>query len=197
MPPFECYKIYLSLKRHFTDKKYDYFIYNKKTRTSLKSFYKRTDRFYFEKLSRQKNDKEIEDFFVSNFVSSDSQSLWIGEIIKNGEENYTNWKKKIQSLSYLFKTESKNLLENYSLNELFDCSKSHPLILKKYLSNQISLETLVILDRIFHFSVNFDKKLIDPIWETIGLKIKKYSPFLAIDIFNYKKILKQIALGEK
>ena len=99
--PFDAYKSYLGLKNHFTKAKYDYHKYCGKSRASLQSFYKRRDRFWFEKLSRQKDDKEVVDFFVANFVSCvDPQTLWIGEMIKTGETNFTDWKKKIQSLSY-------------------------------------------------------------------------------------------------
>jgi len=55
----------------------------------------------------------------------------------------------------------------------------------------------VIYDRIFLFGKDFDKKLQDPVWETVSMKIKKYSPFLHIDVFRYKKVLKEIVLGEK
>jgi len=75
---------------------------------------------------------------------------------------------------------------------LFNCTKGHPMILKKFLSGQLSLETLTIFDKVFHFSKNFDKKLDDPVWETVSLKLKKYSPFLNIDVFQYKKILRSI-----
>lgn len=198
MTPFEVYLKYLALKNHFSKLSYDYFKYCKKTRASIKSFYKRRDRFFFEKLSRQKKDKEIENFFVSNFISCpDSQSLWIGEIIKNGEINYTNWKRKIQSLTYIFSNESESILRDNSLKTLFDCSSSHPLILKKYLKDEISIETLVIYNKIFSYCKEFDKNLQDPVWETISLKIKKYEPFLNIDIFLYKKILKKILLEER
>ena len=102
--PFETYKSYLGLKNHFTKEKYDYIKYCGKSRASIESFYKRKDRFFFEKISRQKNDEEVIDFFVANFVSCDDpQALWIGEIMRNGEKNYTNWKKTTQSLSYVFK----------------------------------------------------------------------------------------------
>ena len=40
---------------------------------------------------------------------------------------------------------------------------------------------------------HFDKKLNDPVWETVSLKIKKYSPFLNIDVPHYKKILLEVA----
>jgi hypothetical protein len=51
---------------------------------------------------------------------------------------------------------------------------------------------LTIFDKVFHFSKNFDKKLDDPVWESVSLKLKKYSPFLNIDMFHYKKILRDI-----
>ena len=196
--PFDCYKNYIALKNHFTRDNYDYYKYCGKSRASLQSFYKRKDRFWFEKISRQKTDKEIEEFFVSNFVScSDPESLWIGEIIRNGESSYTEWKKKIQSLSYIFKEESEKLFSENKLDDVFDCSRGHPPVLKKFLSGKISLETLVIYDKIFLFGKNFDKKLKDPVWETVSLKLKKYSPFLNIDVPRYKDILKQIVLRDK
>jgi hypothetical protein len=47
------------------------------------------------------------------------------------------------------------------------------------------------------FSSNFDKKLQDPVWETVSRRIKKYSPFLHIDVFHFRKILKEVVLEEK
>lgn len=195
MTPFDVYKTYLSLKSHFTKEKYDYHKYCGKTRAQLQSFYKRKDRYWFERLSRQKNDKEVVDFFVSNFIfCNDPQSLWIGEIIKEGESRYDDWKKRMQSLSYIFKEETNELFGEYSFEDVFKCSKGHPPILKNFLSGKISLETLVIYDRIFLFSKKFDKKLLDPIWEMVSFKIKKYNSFLNIDIFKYRKILKECVL---
>ncbi len=194
MMPFDAYRCYLSLKNHFTKEHYDYIKYRGKTRATVQAFYKRKDRFWFEKLSRQKKDKEVEEFFVSNFIYSiDPGTMWIGEMIKEGEGRYTEWKKKVQSLSYIFREEVDSLLENKKVDEVFDCSKGHPLLLKSHLGGNTSLETLVICDRIFEYRKDFDKKLTDPVWETISLKIKKYSPFLNIDVPRYKNILKQAA----
>jgi hypothetical protein len=196
MTPFDCYKLYLSLKNHFTKNNYDYHKYCGKTRASLESFYKRKDRFFYEKLSRQKNDKEIEEFFVSNFVScSDPQSLWIGEIQRAGETNYKEWSKKIQSLSYLFKEEVESLFNSKNFDEMFKIEgNKHPKIFKQHLMGNISLETLLILDKILGFKNNFDKKLEDPVWELTSMKLRKYSSFLNIDVFRYKKILKESLL---
>ena len=62
------------------------------------------------------------------------------------------------------------------------------------LRKNISIETLVILDKILGFRENFDSHLKDPVWETVSMRIKKYSPFLNIDVQRYKKILKQVVL---
>ena len=191
--PFETYQHYLSLKNHFTNPKYDFFKYGAKTRASVTSFNKRKDKYWFEKTSRKYSDKEVVDFLVSNFTATDNpQNLWIGEIINSGERNYSEWMKRQQSLTYLFKEQSSELLSENELETLFNCTKGHPLILKKFLSGSVSLETLTIFDKVFHFSKNFDKKLDDPVWETVSLKLKKYSPFLNIDMFHYKKILRDI-----
>ena len=193
--PFDAYRCYLSLKNHFTKDHYDYIKYRGKTRATHQAFYKRKDRFWFEKFARQKNDKEIEEFFVSNFIySTDPSTVWIGEMIKEGEGRYTEWKKKVQSLTYIFKEETESVFENNKVDDMFDCSKGHPPILKSYLGGDISLESMVIYDRIFDYGKDFDKRLKDPVWETVSRKIKKYSPFLNIDVSHYKKILKEVII---
>ena len=195
MMPFDAYRCYLSLKNHFTKDHYDYHKYRGKTRATQQAFYKRKDRFWFEKFARQKKDKEVEEFFVSNFIySTDPGTMWIGEMIKEGEGRYQEWKKKTQSLSYVFKEDMDTLFNGVSFDDLFDCSSGHPPILKSYLGNKTSLETLVICDRILGYRKDFDKKLNDPVWETVSRKIKKYSPFLNIDVPRYKKILKATVL---
>ena len=193
MSPFETYQHYLSLKNHFTNPKYDFFKYGAQTRDSLTSFNKRKDKYWFEKTSRKYSDEEVVDFLVSNFSAAENpQSLWIGEIINSGERTYAEWMKRRQSSTYLFKEQSNDLLSENELQDLLECSKGHPKILKAYLGGKISLENFVIWDKIFNFSKDFDKKLSDPVWETVSLKLKKYGPFINIDVFKYKKILREL-----
>ena len=193
--PFDAYRCYLSLKNHFTKDHYDYHKYRGKTRATVQAFYKRKDRFWFEKFARSKNDKEVEDFFVSNFIySTDPGTMWIGEMIKEGEGRYTEWKKKVQSLSYIFKEEAENIFEQKKVDDVFDCSKGHPPILKSYLGGDTSLETMVICDIILGYGKDFDKRLNDPVWETVSRKIKKYKPFININVPRYKKILKEVVI---
>ena len=194
MMPFDAYKQYLSLKNHFTKEKYDYHKYCGKSRATVQSFYKRKDRFWFEKLARNKSDQEVIEFFVSNFITcTDPGKLWIGEMIREGDGRYTNWKKRTQSLSYLFKEETNEIFSDGNFDSMFAMDGTrHPQILKEYLRENISIETMVILDKILGFRQEFDEKLQDPVWQTVSMRIKKYSPFLNIDVFRYKKVLKKV-----
>ena len=191
--PFETYRTYLSMKSHFTNPKFDFFKYGGKSRATITAFNKRKDKYWFEKTSRKYTDQEVVDFLLSNFVNATNpQNLWIGEIINSGERTYADWKMRQQSLTYMFKEQSENLLLENDLSKVFSCSKGHPLLLKKYLGGEVSLETLSILEKIFSFQKNFDKKLDDPVWETVSMKLKKYLPFLNINVFQFKKILRDI-----
>ncbi len=191
--PFETYQTYLSMKSHFTNSKYDFFKYGGKSRATVSSFNKRKDKYWFEKTSRKYSDEEVLDFLLANFVNADTpQNLWIGEIINSGERTYAEWMRRKQSMTYIFKEQSEKLLSETDLEGLFNCSKGHPLVLKRYLGGEISLETLTILEKVFSFRKEFDKKLQDPVWEVVNLKIKKYSPFLNINVFNYKKLLREM-----
>jgi len=193
MTPFDAYKTYLALKNHFSKSNYDYFKYAGKSRASVASFEKRKDKYWFERISRQKNDNEIKEFFVANLIEADdSSSVWIGNVIREGDTCYKEWQKRQQSLKYLFTQQSEEMLSESNLEQLFDCSKGHPPILKMFLSGKVYIETLVIWDKIFLFRNNFDKKLLDPVWELVSLKIQKYNQFLNIDVDDYKKVLRNI-----
>ena len=191
--PFETYRTYLSMKSHFTNPKYDFIKYGGKSRATLTSFNKRKDKYWFEKTSRKYSDQEVIDFLLSNFINATNpQNLWIGEIINSGERTYAEWKMRQQSLTYMFKEQSENLLSENDLETVFNCSNGHPIVLKKYLGGEISLETLSILEKVFSFKGKFDKKLKDPVWETVSMKLKKYLPFLNINVFQFKKVLRGI-----
>jgi len=178
--PHETYKTYLALKQHFSNETYDFVKYKGKIKASIESFHKRKDRLFFERLSRQKKDDEIVKFFVSNFVSSsDPSSLWIGDIIHNGNERYLDWQKRNQSLAYLFEQDLKNVFEGKNFLDFLKIENNkHPKLLKEYLSDNLMLETLVILDQMIEYKKKFDEKLFDPIWKMTSKKIRKYSPSL-------------------
>ena len=100
---FQCYRTYLALKNHFGSGNYDYFLYGGKTSVKEQTFKMRKDRYFFEAMSRKRSEKEVIDFFLSNFVASDDPAkLWIRSILKDGESNYNSWRKRNRNLTYQF-----------------------------------------------------------------------------------------------
>ncbi|MEY2910488.1 MAG: Synechococcus phage, partial [Pseudomonadota bacterium] len=96
---------------------------------------------------------------------------------------YKDWIKRQQSLKYLFTQESNDLLSEKNLNEIFDCSKQHPIILKKFLSGKICIETMVIWDQIFLFGNKFDQKLLDLLLYLIYKHFHSNNTFLLYSFF--------------
>lgn len=197
MTPVDCYRTYLAFKNHFSKPKYDYFKYAGKSKASPESFYKRKDRYFFEKMSRKKSDQEIKEYFLASFVECDNpQKLWIGEIINSGNEYYNAWKIRAEKLTYKFKEDISHLFDDDKLDDVLKCKVgNHPKLLKEHMINKVSIETLVILDMILHYVKDYDRILDDPIWEFYSLKIKKYQPFLNIDPTAFKTILKEKILN--
>ena len=193
MTPIDVYKTYLAFKNHFTKQSYSYFKYSGKSKASVQAYNNRKDRYFFERMSRKKTDDEIKQYFLANFVECDDPDrLWIGEIISAGEDNLKSWMKRSQTMSYMFKTEVEVFVSKENFQQLFTIKgQSHPEVLKKYLQGALSIETMVILDIILDYVKNFDKKLEDPVWTTVSFKIKKYKPFLNIDVNKFKLILKE------
>lgn len=193
--PYECYTIYLALKQHFSKDNYDFFLYNGKVRTSIATYNKRNDRYFFEKISRKYNKQEIIEYFVSSFISAtDPSSLWIGDLREKGDDNYIQWTARIQSLSYNFQEELKRLSEQ---QHLYECVKfedgKHPPIVKAFIKEELSLETLFIVEDILKFMVESDY---DPIIKTINFKIKKYRPFFVYDKQYFIEQIKSIYVNQ-
>jgi len=100
---FDVFKTYLAVKNHFTTD-YDYNKYGGRVTAKLESFTKRPDRYFFHKLSKRYNERDILDYFVSNFALDGSK--WVGNIVGNeGSENYTKWRKYKESFDYHFRND--------------------------------------------------------------------------------------------
>jgi len=85
--------------------------------------------------------------------------------------------------------------ENMSIEDAFKITKSqHPYIIKAFLRKTITLETLVILEKIFPFTGYFDSNIGDDVmWPDISRLIRKYKPFLRFDKEKYNGIFRNRA----
>jgi len=188
---FNAYKMYLAMRLHFTTD-YDYLKYNGQTKASKDSFLKRSDKFFFKKLEKTFKKQEMLYFFVANFIDHDD--IWVGNLVSNASEQvYTDWKKRIQSLSYNFRNDCEYLAD-YEFDSLFAVSEySHPLLLRKYLQKEISPETMIIIDSVIPYIKVWTKKIDeDIIWPTVRNKLLKYKPFVSVDKDKYKSIMREV-----
>jgi hypothetical protein len=108
---------------------------------------------------------------------------------------YQEYKKRRESLRYTFEQDLNRLSEEREGDlTIFGFEYGHhPLILKAYLRNSISIETLVIIDKLTGFT---DFMLLDDtVWNDVKRLIKKYRPFVKFDKEQYQKLFDNYALG--
>lgn len=191
MTGFEVYKMYLAVKNHFTKEQYNYFRYNGNVRANEASFQKRKDVYFFKKLGAKYSPEEMIYYLVSNFIVD------FGGYVRNfSDDAYKNWKTKQESFTYRFKQDIDSLLDEveYPYDKNFDNlfivePNKHPVLLRSFYANEITLETMAVLEHCLGYVKNFDKNLSDPVWEQTRMKIVKYVPFLDIDCGRYRKVI--------
>lgn len=190
MNPFEAYCLYLSLKMHFTQEKYDYIKYNGKVRANPLSFDTRKDKFFFYKLSKK---EDLLNYYVSNML--EKPDIWAGDLLNEKAENvYADWQKRQQSLTYHFGIQTAALFPDFN-DWLKVNSGQHPKLYKYYRQNGISLETLIILNDIVNFIPYWNKSIQDPVlWPKTEFMIRKYKPFFQYNQEKCKEELKKHAL---
>jgi hypothetical protein len=190
---FAAYALFHALKLHFTSDSYDYIKYNGKTNVTKTTFSTRKDKYSFYRLSRKFGLTELRNYYIANFLVSDVQ--WVGDIIgPDSEENYKKWQKRIQSLTYTFESDIIKLLNRVDVpNELLMVRKNEfPLLMQCAQQNDITIETLIILDDIMNFFPMWEKEIYDDIvWPNFKMKCQKYKAFLHYDKEKYKQILKE------
>ena len=196
MEPFRVFKYYLALKLHFTTDGYDIVKNKGRVKATEESFKRRRDIYAITKISKSYNDEEVVNFLVSNFVSGDR---WGGVFDSEAKDRYLGWKNKIEALSYNFKNDMGEILDGLDLIEFDEerifkvAPNEHPYIIKAYLSKKISIETLVILNKLFKFTDKFDTEIEEQVvWPDISRLIKKYHPFLRINKDTYNALLRRI-----
>jgi len=185
MSALECYQQYLAIKQHFSKPNYDYFKYNGKVKVNAATFDARKDKLFFQKLAKH---PDVTNFLVANL--SENDKAWIKELAysESAEKTYKAWIKRQQSLTYIFQNDLEKL--DRVLKNNFTCkSGEHPLLLKKFLGKEISLETLCILLEFSGAKAMWDTKMeYDLVWESFKTKIEKYLPFIKYEKDKLVKI---------
>jgi len=182
--PFESYKLYQALKLHF-EGSYDAIKYNFKTNASPNSFFKRKDKYFFAKLA--KNQKDLRNYYVFNFIED------VKYIADMEDKHYTKHRKIHDSLTRTFQADINKLSAEHAFDELLTARDNQaPLIVEKWMHEEITLETLVILNALTNFVHWEGKKITETIlWPDLSRKITKYEPFVIFDREKYIDITKK------
>ena len=194
MEPYDVYKYYMAMKLHFESDSYEAPKYNYKTSARPQSFFKRRDKYHFAKLGRKFDEpQELINFFTAQFTASDK--TWVGDMLQD-EEKYTEWQRRQQSLSYNFEQDINKLAEEAdTFDELLKTREgnNYPLVIEKFLQDEISLETVVILDRLTGFMRRADRTITETIvWPDLSKRIRKYGLLLRFDKNRMRQVVLRI-----
>ena len=198
MNGYDLYCTYQAIKLHFNSESYNFFHYDGKTRVSVDAFQKRRDKFLFHRLARKYRDDEMVPFLVANFVHSDDN--WTKSLLEEeAESTYREWKRKTDSMSKIFVEDLEKIANKDNFNELFKVEDGQfPKLLTAFLQNEVTIETMVILNNIFDFIRIWDKKISDDIiYPKVSRKIRKYGSFLNVNVDKYKILAKETLLGDR
>ena len=111
MTGFESYKLYLSVWQHFSScNDYNYVKYKGKLgNITGKAYENRKDKYFFEALGAR-NKGDLLQYYVANFAHHGTEVAWIGDLhSKESEDVYIHWQKRIQSLTYIFEEDLKEV----------------------------------------------------------------------------------------
>ena len=194
--PYDAYSYYMAIKLHFERDSYDALKYNFKSSATPKAFMARKDKYHFAKVAKKFADStDLVSYYVSNFVRG---SKWVGDMLEHGDDNYNAWKRYSESMTYRFSSDIDVLVDyihnkELKFDDLFLITEeggSHPPIIRLLLQEDVSLETVVLLDKMLGFTKRFDKTITETlVWPDLSMKIRKYKPFVNADISTLKKIV--------
>jgi hypothetical protein len=107
------------------------------------------------------------------------------------DDTYLAWLKKIQSISRVFTLDMETLSSKAdSFDELFVVNGNYPLIIDSLLRDEVSLESVTLINSMTNFLQRVDKKVTETIlYPELSRKIKKYAPFIRADQAKMKRII--------
>jgi len=193
MDGFKAYRYYLAIKLHFTTDKFDVFQNRGNVKGTREAFNARNDRYIFEKLARNfSNDKDIIQFFVSNFAYGNDTAIYAGG---EAEENYNEWIKRKQSITKVFVDDLASLLTYIETNRLkytaiFEFTDDeYPVALKLFIGGKIAIETLRMIDDFYPIIEKWKlNSSVRYIWDNEFRRITKLTGFVKYDRIKLEKI---------
>lgn len=197
MDGFKAYKYYMAVKLHFTSKKYNVFETRGHVKGTRDAFNARNDRYIFEKLGQKYDDREIIQFFVSNFAYGNDTAIYGNS---EADELYFEWQKRKQAITKTFIDDLANIMNmcdvhKFNKDAIFTSQDGDlPLLTSMFLSGKITIETMRMIDDNEPFIESWEN---DPMIKIVLgdklLRIEKLKGFVKYDsdkitkVFNHFK----------
>lgn len=194
MNGYEVFCQYQAIKLHFTTDSYCYFKYNGKVSTTPTGFEKRKDIYMFHRLARELKDEDVIPFMVSNFIIKDK--TWTKDLLApSAMETMRKWKEMRADLENSFDRDFTTIVEeldkeNLGIHSIFSVRTGRlPVIWIMMNQGLIRMETIAILHGMTGMLDLWDKAYSsDYIYEKTSRLIRKYEPFLGVDVAKFKQI---------
>jgi hypothetical protein len=140
----------------------------------------------FYKLSKKEN---LLDYLVANL--SEDPNIWVCDLVNQDSEIvYKKYMSRKESLTYIFKNDIDNLLEDFDQNFKVE-NGDYPPLLKLLIRKKINKETFIIINDCVSFFASWNKNIIDPVlWPTISMNCKKLYPFMNFEKEKYCRLLR-------
>lgn len=189
MTPFEAYKLYLSIKMHFTQPQYDFFRYNGKVNVKIQTFEKRRDKFYYAKLAKHRDPLG---YCVAQYATGTTTG-WVGDLFgEEAERAYTLYLARHQALTYNFQSDLGKLEEGL-ISKFRVKDGQHPEALVLFRRGHINPESFTILNDVLDFFPLWDSKIQETIlWPSIRDRMLKYRPFINYDKVKIKSFIRDV-----
>lgn len=177
MNAYKAYKYYIATKAHFETWDYDLIKYKAKTSNTVESFVKRNDALIFESLSN-KYGESIGQYYIANFVERFDRFIYDPHA---SDRIYTEWRLRRAHKDKLISKEILDLPYEH-FPDIIKTGSQSPILLKEYISKNISAETIVALDSHFNF-LDAWRKTIDKdfLWTSCGITLSKYRSFVTFN----------------
>lgn len=183
MTPFKCYKLYVALKRHFSDEKYDFFKYRGKLRLNESSFENRKDKMLFYALANKSDPLRT---IISNIAYN--PNIYVNDLLAEEATSVaTKYAKYQESFQYSFKEELKRYDRIDDAIKVVD--GQYPPIVQDFVSRELSIDTISVVDKVIDGCEYWSSHLSDPLWTDINRQLTKYRPFVDINTTKYKTII--------
>lgn len=186
MDGFKAYKYYIAVKLHYTKDSFDVFKNRGNLKGTREAFNARNDRMMFDKLARKYPvDKDLIQYYVANFAYGNDAAVYSFD---DAESNLLEWNRRKQSITKIFQDDCNKIILDACKNKIKSgavlnlTNKGYCSILKLFLGNQITLETIRIIDDmlpVLHSWKQNESMLL--LWENEIRRIEKSKGFVTYD----------------